>query len=92
MCTSSFLYATGCAIRAFLKNTFVYRQESFKLEKVYERLTSKEKLDSHKAEADVNMLISCAATYGDAFVDWANKNAKPLLEVPLMEIGRKLGS
>lgn len=52
----------------------------------------KEASEAHKAEGDVNMLIACAAKYGQDFVDWANTKAKPFNEIPLMHIGRKLGT
>lgn len=59
---------------------------------VYKRLTTKEAIDAHRAEYDVNMIIECAATYGEEFVNWAKENAKPFDEIPLLQIGRKIGT
>lgn len=52
----------------------------------------KEVFSAHRAEVDVNMLIECAATYGEKFVDWAKENAKPFNEIPLLQIGKKIGT
>lgn len=69
-----------------------YRPISFSLGEVYRRLTSKDVVDAHKAECDVNMLIECAAHLGQAFVDWANENTMRFGDVPVMEAGRRLGT
>lgn len=51
----------------------------------------KEILNVHRAECDVKMLIECAAIYGEEFVDWAKKNAKPFNDIPVLQIGKKIG-
>lgn len=63
---------------------------SFKLGDIYTRYTSKQASNAHNAEGDVNMLIMCAATLGDEFVDWANRNAKKFLDIPIMTPGMRL--
>ncbi|CAH1975435.1 unnamed protein product [Acanthoscelides obtectus] len=65
--------------------------ESFKLNDVYKSLTNKVPENHHHAEADVQMLIECAAVLGDVFVDWANRNARKFLDIPPMAIGKKIG-
>ncbi|KAG5881768.1 hypothetical protein JTB14_005531 [Gonioctena quinquepunctata] len=59
---------------------------SFKLCDIYTRLTNRPPKNLHHAEGDVLMLITCAATLGDKFVDWANENAKNFSEIPPMLI------
>ncbi|KRT84645.1 hypothetical protein AMK59_554, partial [Oryctes borbonicus] len=68
-----------------------FGRRSYKLIDVYKRLTSKVNANSHLADQDVNMLIECAATLGQDFVDWANANAKKLSDIPKMKPGVKLG-
>lgn len=46
----------------------------------------------HQAEGDVSMLITCAATLGEKFVNWANVHAKNFCEVPSMVPGKKIGT
>lgn len=65
---------------------------SYKLGDVYSRLTKKNPIGSHQADADVQMLIMCAATLGDSFVDWCNQNAKKFCDIPSMVPGRKIGT
>nr|CAH7728705.1 unnamed protein product [Callosobruchus chinensis] len=65
---------------------------SFKLSDVYTRLTNKQPETQHHAEADVQMLIECAAVLGDEFVDWANKNARKFSDVPAMSSGKRIGT
>ncbi|XP_056648385.1 three-prime repair exonuclease 1 isoform X2 [Diorhabda sublineata] len=64
----------------------------YKLGDVYSRLTKKEPIGAHQADADAQMLIMCAATLGDTFVDWCNQNAKKLCDIPTMVPGRKIGT
>ncbi|VEN45237.1 unnamed protein product [Callosobruchus maculatus] len=66
--------------------------ESFKLSDVYTRLTNKQPENQHHAEADVQMLIECAAILGDKFVDWANRNARKFSDVPAMSSGKRIGT
>ncbi|GJQ76897.1 hypothetical protein Trydic_g15099 [Trypoxylus dichotomus] len=68
-----------------------FGRRSYKLVDVYKRLTSKENENCHLADQDVNMMIECAATLGQNFVDWANANAKKLSDIPRMRPGVKLG-
>lgn len=49
-------------------------------------------MDAHNAEADVIMLMTCAATMSDKFVNWCNKNAKKFGDIPPMTPGRKIGT
>lgn len=49
-------------------------------------------MDVHKAEGDVTMLLECAATMGDQFVDWANQNAKHFSEIPAMIPGKSIST
>nr|CAI5863829.1 unnamed protein product [Callosobruchus analis] len=65
---------------------------SFKLSDVYTRLTNKQPENHHHAEADVQMLIECAAVLGDEFVDWANKNATKFSDIPAMSSGKRIGT
>lgn len=65
---------------------------SFKLVDIYERLTNKTSKDAHQAESDVLMLITCAATLGDKFVDWANKHSTRFTDIPPMTPGKKIGT
>nr|XP_023018586.1 three prime repair exonuclease 2-like [Leptinotarsa decemlineata] len=65
---------------------------SFKLCDVYTRLTNRPPENLHQAEGDVLMLITCAATLGDKFVDWANLNARKFCDIPAMVPGKKIGT
>lgn len=63
-----------------------------KLTDIYQRITNTTPKTAHQAEADVLMLITCAAALGDVFVNWANQNAKKFSDIPAMTPGRKLGT
>ncbi|XP_050514633.1 uncharacterized protein LOC126889932 isoform X2 [Diabrotica virgifera virgifera] len=65
---------------------------SYKLGDVFSRLTKKAPINSHQADGDVQMLIMCAATLGDSFVDWCNQNAKKFCDIPAMVPGKKIGT
>ncbi|XP_072397095.1 uncharacterized protein [Diabrotica undecimpunctata] len=65
---------------------------SYKLGDVFSRLTKKAPSNSHQADGDVQMLIMCAATLGDTFVDWCNQNAKKFSDIPAMVPGKKIGT
>lgn len=65
---------------------------SYKLGDIFTRLTNKQPINSHQADGDVQMLIMCAATLGDRFVDWSNENSKRFCDVPAMVPGKKIGT
>ncbi|KAJ8977889.1 hypothetical protein NQ317_010084 [Molorchus minor] len=65
---------------------------SFRLGDVYTRLTKNRPTNEHRAEGDVLMLLTCAATLGDKFVDWSNSNAKNFCDIPPMVPGKKCGT
>lgn len=46
----------------------------------------------HRAEGDNILLMTCVATLGDKFVDWANQNAKSFCDVPSMTASKKIGT
>ncbi|KAF5303348.1 hypothetical protein FQR65_LT08261 [Abscondita terminalis] len=65
--------------------------QSFALAKLYPILTGKEESKAHRAEVDVSMLIECAGTLGQVFVDWypfadANKGADDDVQDGLVHI------
>lgn len=70
----------------------LYCSISFKLGDIYQRCTKKSPINAHNAESDVLMLMTCAATKGDKFVDWCNKNSKKFCDIPPMTPGKKLGT
>ncbi|XP_022900002.1 uncharacterized protein [Onthophagus taurus] len=74
------------------KKKLINEKISFKLVDIYERLTNKSSQNAHRAEDDCNMLIECAATLGQEFVDYANENAKKFCDIPMMTIGKQLGT
>ncbi|KAK4876720.1 hypothetical protein RN001_009226 [Aquatica leii] len=65
---------------------------SFTLSNLYNHLTKKTLINAHRAESDVLMLMECAATLGQEFVDWCNSNAQKFSDVPMMMPGRKIGT
>jgi len=65
---------------------------SFKLVDVFERLTNQKAGSAHQAEADVIMLVVCAATLGEKFINWADENSKKFSDIPQMDPMRKIGT
>lgn len=63
----------------------------FTLSAVYERLINKAAINTHRAECDTNLLLECAVAYGDRFISYSNCNAIPFSDIPLIQIGRKIG-
>ncbi|XP_018574679.1 three-prime repair exonuclease 1 isoform X2 [Anoplophora glabripennis] len=56
------------------------------------KMTKRSPIKEHQAEGDVLMLITCAATLGEKFVNWANVNAKNFCDIPSMAPGKKIGT
>ncbi|KAJ8924702.1 hypothetical protein NQ315_000853 [Exocentrus adspersus] len=65
---------------------------SFKLSDIYSRLIKRSPIKEHQAEGDVMMLIMCASTLGDNFLNWANANATKFCDIPLMVAEKKIGT
>ncbi|KAB0796836.1 hypothetical protein PPYR_10897 [Photinus pyralis] len=82
----------GFKFRAVKRKKIFTEKLSFSLGNLYQRLTSKAPVDAHRAECDVNMLIECAATVGQPFVDWCNENAQQFCDIPMMVPGKPIGS
>ncbi|EFA01254.1 three prime repair exonuclease 2 [Tribolium castaneum] len=58
---------------------------SYNLGHVFKRRLSKRPLNAHGAEGDVNMLLACAADYGQKFVKFANGNSTKFSQMPIMK-------
>ncbi|CAG9855933.1 unnamed protein product [Phyllotreta striolata] len=61
--------------------------EKYKLGDVFTRLTNEEPVNSHQAEGDVVMLIKCAATLGEKFINWANTKATKFSDIDPLTAG-----
>ncbi|XP_066249971.1 three prime repair exonuclease 2 [Euwallacea similis] len=69
----------------------IHFDTSFKLVDVFERLTKQKAIGAHQAENDVNMLMMCAATLGEQFTTWADRNKRKFSDIPEMKPGRVIG-
>lgn len=56
----------------------------YNLKSLYERLTKKELVNAHRAEADALALLECVTAVGRPILEWADRNRVPLRSIKKM--------